>query len=52
MVSVAKKKAPKSIDSEIDYGPKMESEPSVDFYQLAVKDLMLNQLRLLHVSAF
>lgn len=48
MVSVAKR-VPTSTDSDTDDGKK-PAESGVDFYQLAVKDLKLNQLRLLHLE--
>ena len=48
MVSVAKR-VPTSTDSDTDDGKK-PPEAGVDFYQLAVKDLKLNQLRLLHLD--
>lgn len=48
MVTVARR-VPTTTDSDTDDGKK-PAEAGVDFYQLAVKDLKLSQLRLLHLD--
>jgi hypothetical protein len=48
LVTVAKR-VNTSADSDTEDG--LKKEPGVDFYQLAVKDLNLNQLQLLHVCS-
>jgi glycerophosphoryl diester phosphodiesterase len=51
MVTVAKRQPTSATDSDTDDGGKKPAlAEGVDFYQLAVKDLNLNQLRLLHLD--